>query len=128
MKYHFSKEVPLEFDKAVERMTEELKREGFVILAEIDMQEAIRQKLDVDFPRYRILGALNPALAHQALQVEEKIGLLLPHNLMVREIGEGVSEVAAIDPMASMHTIENLSLGEVAQKVQMKLMKIIDNL
>ena len=109
-------------------MTEALKQEGFGILTEIDVQQTLKKKLDVDFRPYRILGACNPPLAYQALQAEDKIGTMLPCNVVVQELGSGVVEVSAVDPVASMTAIENPKLGTVAKTVQAKLRKVIDSL
>lgn len=128
MSYYFNKTVAMSFDDAVARVTEELKKEGFGIMTEIDVKEALKKKLDVDFRRYRILGACNPAFAYQALQTEDKIGTMLPCNVIVQESPEGNVEIAAIDPVASMQAIENPSLRSVAQQVQAKLKKVIDSL
>jgi len=128
MTYHFSKTLRLPFEVAITRATEALKQEGFGILTEIDVQQTLKKKLDVDFRPYRILGACNPPLAYQALQAEDKIGTMLPCNVVVQELGNGTVEVSAVDPVASMTAIENPKLGTVAQTVQAKLRKVIDSL
>jgi len=128
MSYYFSKRLDISFDEAVTRVIEELKKEGFGILTEIDVKEALKKKLNVDFRRYRILGACNPPFAYQALQVEDKIGTMLPCNVIVQEEAEGEIEVAAIDPIASMRAVENPKLREVGKQVQAKLKRVIDNL
>lgn len=128
MTYHFSKTLRLPFEAAIERVTEALKQEGFGILTEIDVQQTLKKKLDVDFRPYRILGACNPPLAYQALQAEDKIGTMLPCNVVVQELESGVVEVSAVDPVASMTAIKNPKLGAVAQTVQAKLRKVIDSL
>ena len=128
MTYHFSKTLRLPFEAAITRVTEVLKREGFGILTEIDVQQTLKKKLDVDFRPYRILGACNPPLAYQALQAEDKIGTMLPCNVVVQDLGNGMVEVSAVDPVASMAAIENLKLGTVAKTVQAKLKKVIDSL
>ncbi|MCL4704939.1 DUF302 domain-containing protein [bacterium] len=127
MSYYFSKTISVSFDDAISRVTEELKKEGFGILTEIDVKETLKKKLNADFRRYKILGACNPPFAHQALQAEDKIGTMLPCNVIVQETTGGV-EVAAVDPIASMVAVENPKLAEVAQQVQAKLKKVIDNL
>lgn len=127
MAYYFNKTLRMSFDDAVARVTEELKKEGFGIMTDIDVREALRKKLDVDFRQYRILGACNPPLAHQALRLEDKIGTMLPCNVIVQEKDGGI-EVAAIDPVASMQAVDNPALGEVASEVRAKLKKVIDNL
>jgi len=128
MSYHFSKTLNLSFDEAISKVTEELKKEDFGILTEIDVKTTLKKKLDVDFRNYRILGACNPHFAHQALQAEDKIGTMLPCNVILQEKAEGNVEVSAVDPVASMKAIENPKLGEIAQQVQAKLRKVIDNL
>lgn len=128
MNYYFSKTLGIPFDEAVVKVTEELKKEGFGIITEIDVKETLKKKLDVDFKKYRILGACNPSSAYQALQAEDKIGLMLPCNVIVQETSDGKTEVAAIDPIASMQAIENPKLRDVADQVRGKLKKVIDNL
>jgi uncharacterized protein (DUF302 family) len=128
MTYHFSTTLRIPFAAAINRVTEELQKEGFGILTEIDVQQTLKKKLDVDFRPYRILGACNPPFAYQALQVEDKIGTMLPCNVIVQEIGNGVVEVSAVDPVASMIAIENPTLGAVAKVVQAKLRKVIESL
>jgi uncharacterized protein (DUF302 family) len=126
MPYSFDKKLEISFEKAVARVTEELKKEGFGILTEIDVKETLKKKLNVDFQKYTILGACNPPFAYQALQAEEKIGLMLPCNVVVRETPDGKIEVSAIDPVASMLAIKNPGLQEVAEQVRAKLKKVID--
>jgi uncharacterized protein (DUF302 family) len=126
MPYSFDKKLEISFEKAVARVTEELKKEGFGILTEIDVKETLKKKLNVDFRKYTILGACNPPFAYQALQAEEKIGLMLPCNVVVRETPDGKIEVSAIDPVASMLAIKNPGLQEVAEQVRAKLKKVID--
>jgi len=128
MSYFFSKVLNLSFDKAIDKATEELKKEGFGILTEIDVKATMKKKLDVDYPNYKILGSCNPPFAHKALQAEPLIGTMLPCNVIVRETKDGQVEVAAVDPIASMQSIQNPSLGEIAQEVQGKLKKVIDRL
>jgi uncharacterized protein (DUF302 family) len=128
MSYHFSKKVDLTFDEAINRTTAILKEEGFGVLTEIDIKATLKKKLDVDFRNYRILGACNPPLAHKALTAEEHIGLMLPCNVIVQEHENGEVEVSAVDPVASMQAIKNDSLGEIAQKVQGLLKKVIEKL
>lgn len=128
MKYYFNKILALPFDKAVEQVTEELKKEGFGILTEIDVKETLQKKLNVDFTKYKILGACNPPFAYRALQAENKIGTMLPCNVIVQEISEGQVEIAAIDPVASMTAIENPDLQDLAEQVRSKLKKVIDSL
>ncbi len=125
MPYYFSKTLHTSFDAAVARVTDELKKEGFGILTEIDVKETLKKKLDVDFRKYRILGACNPPFAYQALQAEDKIGTMLPCNVIVQELEGGQVEVAAIDPIASMAAVQNPYLGDVAKQIQAKLKKVI---
>ena len=128
MGYYFHKILATTFDEAIARVTEELKKEGFGILSEIDVQQALKKKLNVDFKKYTILGACNPPYAYQALQIEEMIGTMLPCNVIVLENDKGQVEVAAVDPIASMQAIKNPQLQEVADQVQGKLKKVIDSL
>jgi len=128
MSYYFSKTLPLGFDEAIEKVTEALKAEGFGILTEIDVQATLKKKLDVDFRPYKILGACNPPFAYQALQAEEKIGTMLPCNVIVQQKGDHEVEVAAIDPIASMQAVNNPRLLAVAEVIQSKLKNIIENL
>ena len=127
MTYYFAKEIELNFEEAIVRVTEELKKEGFGVLTEIDVKATLKKKLDVDFRNYRILGACNPPFAHQALLAEPHIGLMLPCNVVVQEGENGKTLVSAIDPTASMQAVNNPSLGEVAEQVQSKLQKVIEN-
>jgi uncharacterized protein (DUF302 family) len=127
MQYYFSKKLNINFNDALIRVTDELKKEGFGILTEIDVQAAMKKKLNVDFRKYQILGACNPPFAHKALQVEDKIGTMLPCNVIVQETDGGV-EVAAIDPVASMQAIENPALKGIASEIQRKLKKVIESL
>jgi uncharacterized protein (DUF302 family) len=128
MSYHFSKTLTTTFDDAISKVTEQLKKEGFGILTEIDVKETLKKKLDVDFHNYRILGACNPPFAYRALQAEDKIGTMLPCNVIVQEKEPGKVEVSAVDPIASMQAIDNPDLAEVARQVQAKLKKVIDSL
>lgn len=124
MTYGFGKEVALSFDDAVAKVTEELKKEGFGVLTTIDVQETLKKKLDVDVPRYLILGACNPPFAHRSLQMEPEIGLLLPCNVIVYE-KEGRIRVAAFDPMVMSAVLENPAMEPVAREVRAKLEKAI---
>ncbi len=127
MSYYFSKALHLSFDEAVSRVTEGLKQEGFGVLTEIDVQATMKKKLDVEMPAHKILGACNPSFAYQALQVEDKIGTMLPCNVIVQQRAEGV-EVSVVDPVASMQAIENPDLQGIADQVRAKLKKVIDHL
>lgn len=127
MSYYFSKTLDMPFDEAIEKTTAVLKEEGFGVLTEIDIKATLKEKLDVDFNKYQILGACNPPLAHKALTSEEHIGLMLPCNVIVRE-QNGKVEVAAVDPVASMQAVENDELGDIAQEVRGLLKKVVDSL
>lgn len=127
MGYYFSKILDLQFEEAIGRVTEELKKEGFGIMSNIDVGAAIREKLNVDFRPYWILGACNPHFAYQALRTEDKIGTMLPCNVVVQQIKEGKVEVAAIDPVASMQAVDNRGLRDVAEQVRAKLIKVVEN-
>ncbi|MCG6973989.1 MAG: DUF302 domain-containing protein [Desulfobacterales bacterium] len=127
MSYYFNKTVDMTFDEAISKVTEELKKEGFGVLTEIDVTAALKKKINVDFRKYRILGACNPGFAHKALLAEDKIGAMLPCNIIVQEVEDGKIEVAAINPVASMQAVENKSLGEIAATVQSKLKQVIEN-
>jgi uncharacterized protein (DUF302 family) len=128
MSYYFNTVLDCSFDEAIARVTDELKNEGFGILSEIDVQAALKKKLDVDYKKYTILGACNPHFAFKALQSEEKIGTMLPCNVIVLEKDDGGVEIAAIDPVASMQAIDNPDLQGIAQQVQSKLKKAIEAL
>ena len=129
MKYYFAKTLKGKgFEEVVEYVKEELKKEGFGIISEIDVKETLKKKIDVDFRNYRILGACNPHFAHKALTAEDKIGVFLPCNVIVQELPGGGIEVAAVDPVASMSSVENNSLAGIAGEVQQKLRKVIDNM
>ena len=126
-KYYFGKTVELSFDDAIVRVTEELKKEGFGVLTEVDIQATLKKKLDVDFRPYKILGACNPPFAYKALQAEQNIGLLLPCNVIVQDAGNGKTEIAAIDPLVSMSKVENPALEPVAAEIKAKLQRVIQN-
>ncbi|EAR16170.1 MULTISPECIES: DUF302 domain-containing protein [Robiginitalea] len=128
MNYYFNKTLNEDFDKVIEKVTEELKNEGFGILTEIDVKETLKKKLDVDFKKYKILGACNPPYAHKALEAEDKIGTMLPCNVIVQEIEECTVEVAAVNPMASMQAVENEKLTEVADEITSRLEHVIGKL
>ena len=128
MSYYFSKTVEISFEEALIKIAEELKRKGFGILTEIDVRETLKKKLDVEFKKYRILGACNPPFAYRALQAEDKIGTMLPCNVIVQELGEGEVEVAAIDPAASMQAVDNPSLFSIAEQVREKLKRVVENI
>lgn len=128
MKYFFSKTVDTDFDTTEEMVRGLLKEQGFGVLTEIDVQATLKKKLDVDFRRYKILGACNPPYAHTALLAEDKIGLMLPCNVIIQEVEGGKTEAAAIDPVASMMAVENESLKDVAMQIREKLQKVIESL
>ena len=129
MKYYFNTTLKgVSFEEAIDKVTEELKKEGFGVLTEIDIAQTLKKKLDVDFKKYKILGACNPPFAYKALTSEDKIGLFLPCNVVVEEHENGDIEVSAVDPIASMMSVENEKLGEVAHEVQQKMKQVIDNL
>jgi uncharacterized protein (DUF302 family) len=128
MSYHFSRQLAMPFDAALARVGEALKHEGFGILTEIDVKATLKSKLGVDFRPYRILGACNPQLAHQALLKEDKIGTMLPCNVIVQELVDGGVEVSAVDPVASMQAIANPELAEIAGQVRGRLKAVIENL
>ena len=128
MSYYFSTVLKADFNEAIEKVTEELKKEGFGVLTEIDVKETFKKKLNLDFRKYRILGACNPQMAYRAISSENKIGTMLPCNIIVQELQDGSTEVAAVDPVASMTAIDNPELGEVALEVQSRLKKVIEQL
>jgi uncharacterized protein (DUF302 family) len=128
MKYYIEKTTNYSFDEAVEKVTEELKKEGFGVLSEINIHEKLKEKLDVDFRKYRILGACNPSKAYEALQAEDKIGTMLPCNVIIQELDDGKTEVAAVDPVASMMAVESPELENIAKEIRTKLQKVIDTL
>jgi uncharacterized protein (DUF302 family) len=129
MSYYFNKVLKgKSFDEAIEQVTTELKKEGFGVLTEIDVKKTLKAKLDVDFKKYTILGACNPHFAYKALQSEDKIGVLLPCNVIVEEHKNGEIEVSAVDPVASMGTVENKNLVGLASEFQQKLIKVINSL
>ena len=128
MQYYFNKILDISFDEAIERVTEELKKEGFGILTDIDVQSTLKKKLDVSFRKYRILGACNPQFAYKALQNESRIGTMLPCNVIVQETEGGDVEVSAIDPMSSMQAVQNPDLEGIANQVQAKLKSVVDSL
>ncbi len=127
MQYYFNKIVEMTFEETIDKVTEELKKEGFGVLTEIDVKAALKKKIDVDFRKYRILGACNPSYAYKALLAEDRIGTMLPCNVIVQEKEDGRVEVAAIDPIASMQAVENESLGGIAVEIQSKKKKVIEN-
>jgi uncharacterized protein (DUF302 family) len=128
MSYHNSKTVNYSFDEALIKIAEELKKEGFGILTEIDVKETLKKKLDIDFRKYKILGACNPPFAHKALQIEENLGVLLPCNIAVQEKGNGEVQISFVNPMESMQVVQNPKLAEIAGEVSNKLTKVLESL
>ncbi|HCY80913.1 MAG TPA: hypothetical protein DHV22_04540 [Xanthomarina gelatinilytica] len=128
MNYYFNKTINGTFEDVIDKVTQGLKEEGFGILTEIDVKETLKNKLDINFKKYRILGACNPPYAHKALQAEDKIGTMLPCNVIVQEIEAGTIEVAAVNPMASMQAVENEKLNEVANEITAMLENVIEKL
>jgi uncharacterized protein (DUF302 family) len=128
MGYHFTKRLDVPFDQAVSRVTEALKREGFGVLTDIDVKATMKAKLGEEFRPYRILGACNPQLAHRALMLEDKIGTMLPCDVIVQQHAGGAIEVSAVDPVASMQAIGSPGLAEVAKEVQARLKRVVEGL
>lgn len=128
MEYYFSKTIAENFDNAIEKVTAALKAEGFGILTEIDIKATLKKKLDVDFYNYKILGACNPPFAYKALLAEDKIGTMLPCNVIVQEKTAGHVEVSAVDPAASMKAIDNKDLQDIATEIRARLKKVIEQL
>lgn len=128
MSYYFARSLETDFESAVQRATEALKAHGFGIITQIDVRDTFKNKLGVEFRDYRIMGACNPQLAHEALQIEDKVGTMLPCNVVVQDLGDGKIEIAAIDPVASMMAIENPELKCAAEQVRDKLRGAIDSL
>ena len=128
MSYYYARTIRASFEDAVARTREALQAEGFGVITEIDVQKTLKAKINVDFRRYLILGACNPEMAHQALEIEDKVGTMLPCNVVVQERSEGTVEIAAIDPVASMQAIENLALTEKAAEVGAKLRSALDRI
>ena len=129
MSYYFHTTMSnISFDEAIEKTTKELQKEGFGVLTEIDLKSTFKKKLDVDFYNYKILGACNAPFAYKALQAEDKIGTMLPCNVIIQEKVPGKIEISAVDPLSSMVSVENNSLGEIAEEVRDKLKRVIENL
>jgi len=126
MSYHFSKTVAMDFQAAVDKVTAELKARGFGILTQIDVRQTLKAKLDVEFRPYLILGACNPPFAYRALQAEDKIGTMLPCNVIVQQHADGTVEVSAVDPVASMAAVDNAELSSVAEEVRNRLRAVVD--
>lgn len=128
MTYYFSKVLGQDFDEAVRRTTQALQQEGFGIITQIDVQDVFKKKLNKEFRRYLILGACNPSIAFEALEIEDKVGTMLPCNVVLQDVGGGRTEIAAVDPVASMQAIENANLKSAATRVQEKLRQVIERL
>lgn len=128
MKYYITKKIDATFEQAIDRVKESLGIEGFGVLSEINLHDKFKEKLNVDFRRYTILGACNPAYAYKAVQSEDKIGTMLPCNVVVQELGKNVIEVTAVDPVASMMAIDNPKLAPIAEEVKGKLKRVIESL
>ncbi|KPK89708.1 hypothetical protein AMJ80_09415 [bacterium SM23_31] len=126
MEYGYSKKVNLSFEEAVAKVTEELKKEGFGVLTEINVKDTLKKKLDVDFKPYMILCACNPPAAYKALQAEERVGLLLPCNVIVYETGDKETDVSAIEPDAMMSVVDNPDIHEIAREIRQRLHRVID--
>lgn len=125
MSYYLARVLDAGFDETVARVVQALKQEGFGVLTEIDVSATMKQKLGVDFRKYRILGACNPPLAHRALTAEDKIGVMLPCNVIVQDAGAGKTEIAAIDPRAAMERVGNPALAEIAGEVAERLGRVV---
>jgi uncharacterized protein (DUF302 family) len=125
--YYYSKTIDTTPEEAEARVRDELQKEGFGVLTEIDVTATLKRKLDVDFRPYKILGACNPPAAHKALQAENKIGTMLPCNVIVQETADGRTEIAAVDPVASMQAVENEDLHDIAEDIRNRLRTVIDN-
>jgi uncharacterized protein (DUF302 family) len=128
MSYYISKTLPVSVEEGVDRVTAALQREGFGVITEIDVAATLKNKIGVDFRPYRILGACNPALAHEALRIEDKIGTMLPCNVVVQQSAPGEVEITAVDPVASMSAVGNPALREKAAEVRAKLKQVVDSL
>ena len=128
MSYYFTKNIDSSFEDAIALATEELKKEGFGVLTEIRIHDKLKEKLDVDYHLYAILGACNPAFAYKALQAENKIGTMLPCNVIVQDVGEGKIEISAVNPVESMKAVESKELGNVAAQVSEMLQRVINSL
>jgi len=128
MEYYFSKTVGSNFEDSIIKVKEYLKQEGFGVLTEIDVKDTLKKKIDVDFRKYIILGACNPQFAYKALQTENKIGVMLPCNVIVQELDSGDIEVSAVDPISSMQAVENKDLAPIAEQVREKLKSVIESL
>jgi uncharacterized protein (DUF302 family) len=127
MDFYIARTITAGFDDALTRTVAALKKEGFGVLTEIDVAVTLKEKLRVDFRKYRILGACNPQLAHKALTVEDKIGVMLPCNVIVQELGSRQTQIAAIDPRAAMERVGNPALGAIAAEVADRLTRVVES-
>ena len=121
MSYYIARTVSMPFESAVAELTDTLKEQQFGVLTDIDVQATFKSKIGVDFPKYRILGACNPRLAYEALKVEERLGVLLPCNVIVREAADGSVEIAGVDPVATLERTGNEALKATAEQVRQRL-------
>ncbi|WP_026836497.1 DUF302 domain-containing protein [Gillisia sp. JM1] len=128
MNYYFNKTVKGNFEEIIEKVSKELEKEGFGVLTDIDIKATFKKKLDVDFQNYRILGACNAPYAHKALTAEDKVGTMLPCNVIVQQLDDNSIEIAAVNPLASMQAIENSELKDIAEEITKKLKKVISNI
>ena len=128
MKYFNTKIVDYSYDEALVKVAEELKKEGFGVLTEIDVKETLKTKIDVDFRRYKIMGACNPAFAHKAISAEDNLGVLLPCNFVVQENKDGKTQISSVNPLVSMQSVENENLEPIAKEVSEKLSRVMNNL
>ena len=128
MKYYFNRTIEGDFDTIMKKVIKELEKEGFGVLTEINVNETFKTKLDVDFRRYHILGACNAPYAHKAIQAEDKIGSMLPCNVILQETGTNQVEVAAVNPIASMQAVENDDLKDIAMEISKKLLRVVENI
>ncbi|CAM4275493.1 DUF302 domain-containing protein [Gillisia hiemivivida] len=128
MNYYFNKTVKGNFEEIIEKVSKELEKEGFGVLTDIDIKATFKKKLDVDFQNYRILGACNAPYAHKALTAEDKVGTMLPCNVIVQQLDGNSIEIAAVNPLASMQAIENSELKDIAEEITKKLKKVISNI
>lgn len=129
MNYYFNKTLAnLSFDEAIEKVTEELRKEGFGVLARIDMHHTLKEKIGVDLRNYTILEACNPPFAYKSIQAEDKIGIMLPCNVVVQDAGEGKVEVAVVNPVSAMQGVNNPKMNNIAEEIQGKLKNVVNNL
>ncbi|RKS55064.1 uncharacterized protein (DUF302 family) [Gillisia mitskevichiae] len=128
MNYYFNKTVEGNFENVIDKVSKELEKEGFGVLTDIDLKATFKKKLDIDFKNYRILGACNAPYAHKALTAEDKVGTMLPCNVIVQQLKDNSVEIAAVNPLASMQAIDNSELKEIAEEITEKLKKVINNI